>query len=200
MSRASRPGARGNPARSLRIIGGRLRGSKLPVPEWPGLRPTPDRLRETLYNWLGPWIVGRQVADLYAGSGALGLEAASRGAAAVWLVERQAALANALRGELTRLKLPVAGVDAQVNVVCADALDFLRSDLPPLDLLLVDPPFEARLWEATLQALPEGRLAPGGRVYLEFPTAAPPVLAAGWQILKQTRVGEVEAWLLARSG
>lgn len=190
---------RGGPTRALRIIGGRLRGSKLPVPDWPGLRPTPDRLRETLYNWLGPWIVGRQVADLYAGSGALGLEAASRGAAAVWLVERQAVLANALRGELARLRLPAAGVEAQVDVVCADALDFLRGEGPPLDLLLVDPPFEARLWEQTLQTLPEGRLAAAGRVYLEFPTAAPPALSAGWQILKQTRVGEVEAWLLARS-
>jgi 16S rRNA (guanine966-N2)-methyltransferase len=186
---------------TVRIIAGRLRGSRLPVPAHPGLRPTPDRLRETLFNWLGPWLVGKQVADLYAGTGALGIEAASRGAAKVTLVERERSLVDSLRAQVERLKLPAAGVDGEVTVLHSDALAAIRDGaLGPLDLVLVDPPFALDLWAATLEALEGADLRPGARVYLEYPVNTAPPLRPGWALLKQTRVGEVGGRLVEWQG
>ncbi len=188
-------------SRTVRIIAGRLRGSKLPVPTHPGLRPTPDRLRETLFNWLGPWLVGKRVADLYSGTGALGIEAASRGAAKVMLVERERALVDSLRAQVERLKLPYAGVDGEVAVMHSDAVAAIRSGaLGPVDLAFIDPPFALDLWTATLDALESADLEPGARVYLEYQANAPPLLRPGWTLLKQTRVGEVGGRLVERRG
>lgn len=197
MSRPRRQSG-GNATGSVRIIGGRLRGSRLPVHLAPGLRPTPDRLRETLFNWIGPWLVGRQVVDLFAGSGALGLEAASRGAASVLLLERDRQLATSLRAQLDRLRLAESGVGADVQLQCADALAYLNQHRPPVDLAFVDPPFNADLWTAAVQALESCALAEDARLYLEFPQDRPPPLPAGWQALKQSRAGDVVGWLLTR--
>ncbi|HTA64280.1 MAG TPA: 16S rRNA (guanine(966)-N(2))-methyltransferase RsmD, partial [Xanthomonadaceae bacterium] len=136
---------------SVRIIGGRWRGSKLPVADAAGLRPSADRVRETVFNWLQPRIVGARVLDLFAGTGALGLEAASRGAARVVLVEKDAVLASTLRANAERL----ARADAAktVEVVCDDALRWLsRSPDARFDLVFVDPPFAAGLWQSALAA------------------------------------------------
>ena len=115
------------PPGQVRIIGGRLRGSKLPVPSLPGLRPSSDRARETLFNWLQGEVAGARVLDLFAGSGALGFEAASRGAAEVWLVERDAGQARSLAGSASRLRAD------GVHVACADALRWPNSTstIPP---------------------------------------------------------------------
>ena len=157
----------------VRIIGGTWRGSKLAVPARPGLRPTPDRVRETLFNWLAPVIAGARCLDLFAGTGALGLEAASRGAGEVVLVERDRDALAALHGHVERLR---AG---QVRIVAGDALDLLRT--PPMqgfNLVFLDPPYDSGLLAPALAALRAGAwLAPGALVYCEWPQDRPPPLA-----------------------
>ena len=125
----------------VRIVGGRWRNTRLQVPELPGLRPTSDRVRETLFNWLMPKLPGARVLDLFAGSGALGLEAVSRGAASAQLVERDPQLVAALRGVVGKL-----GAGTQVEVIAGDALQWLGSAPPAqADLVFLDPPFAAGL-------------------------------------------------------
>ena len=160
---------------SVRIIAGHWRGTRLPVADAAGLRPTPDRVRETLFNWLQGSLAGARVLDLFAGSGALGLEAVSRGASEAVLVERDPQLARSLRTTVARLQ----GGD-QVEVACADALAWLGS--PPrgqFDLVVVDPPYAAGLWDAVLAALPPW-LAPGAWLYLESPADAAMGPGPGW--------------------
>ena len=180
---------------SVRIIGGQLRGSKLRVPDMPGLRPTPDRVRETLFNWLGQDLRGLRCLDLYAGSGALGLEAASRGAERVDMVERQAMLVRALAETAQRL-----GADA-VRVHAGDALAFAAAQAAgSYDVVFVDPPFaQAGAHERAL-AQAARVLAPHGRVYLEAPDAASLQrwAAAGWEVLRSARAGQVHYALLRR--
>lgn len=180
---------------SVRIIGGRLRGSKLRVPDVPGLRPTPDRVRETLFNWLGQDLQGLRCLDLYAGSGALGLEAASRGASRVDMVERQPALARALGEAAQRL-----GAQA-VRVHAGDAQAFAAAQAPgSYDVVFVDPPFaQAGAHERAL-AQAARVLAPQGRVYLEAPDAASLArwAADGWEVLRSARAGQVHYALLRR--
>ena len=179
----------------VRIIGGRWRGTRLDVADSPGLRPTSDRVRETLFNWLTPMLPGARVLDLFAGSGALGLEAVSRGAASALLVERDPALAAALRAIAARLQ----GGDA-VSVVQSDALAWLGSlpdadsglvgagragaDLAGFDLAFVDPPFAADLWQAVLPKLLP-KLAADAWLYLESPPLAPPILPADWALHRE---------------
>jgi 16S rRNA (guanine966-N2)-methyltransferase len=134
----------------VRIIGGRWRGSKLSVAEVAGLRPTADRVRETLFNWLQPKLAGARVLDLFAGTGALGLEAASRGAGTVVLIERDPALAASLRATAARL---AADGPSVVEIVCNDALQWLsRAPGIQFDLVFVDPPFADALWQPALEA------------------------------------------------
>jgi 16S rRNA (guanine966-N2)-methyltransferase len=149
----------------VRIIGGEWRGTRLPVVDRDGLRPTADRVRETLFNWLQPMLPGARALDMFAGTGALGLEAASRGAHEAALVERDPRLAEDLR--LLAAKLP--GGD-RVQVVCADALTWLRTAAGEFDLIFVDPPFAGDLWRPALAAL-EGRVADNAWLYLESPRA-----------------------------
>ncbi|MES2859763.1 MAG: 16S rRNA (guanine(966)-N(2))-methyltransferase RsmD [Pseudomonadota bacterium] len=180
-------------AGSVRIIGGRWRGTRLPVPQLPGLRPTSDRVRETLFNWLQPLLPGARVLDLFAGSGALGLEAVSRGAAHAQLVEADRSLAQALRATAQRLS---AG-DA-VSVDCADALAWLRQSRAPLfDVALVDPPFDAGLWPAVLEALP-ARLAPAAWLYLESAADKPPAVPGEWTLHREGTTREVRYGLYQR--
>lgn len=170
----------------VRIIAGRWRGRRLPVADVPGLRPTPDRVRETLFNWLAPVIEGSRCLDLFAGSGALGLEAASRGAACASLVEREPRALAVLRANVELL-----GAGDTVEVIAADALDLLRTPPPvPFDLVFLDPPYDAGLLAPALAALfAGGWLAPSGWLYLEWPGGAPaPLAGTPWRSLAAGQV------------
>lgn len=173
-------------AGKVRIIGGRWRGTRLSVPASPGLRPSSDRARETLFNWLMPVLPGVRVIDAFAGTGALGLEAVSRGAASAVLVERDANLAHALRETVTRLS-----AQDSVEVVQSDALAWLARQPPAsFDLAFVDPPFEADLWKTALEALLP-TLAPGAWIYVESPHGQVPTLPPQWGLYREDRTREV---------
>lgn len=180
----------------LRVIAGALRGRRWPVPEVEGLRPTPDRVRETLFNWLAPHIAGRRVLDLFAGSGALGLEALSRGAAQAVLVERDRDAAAALRANVARL-------GAQARVVEADALRWLDSAdaaaAGAADIVFVDPPFAAGLWDAVLQALPRS-MAADAWLYVESPAGSEPPPPPGWHLHRELRTSQARAALYRGRG
>lgn len=163
----------------MRIIGGVWRSRILDFPPLPGLRPTPDRVRETLFNWLDQRLDGLRCLDLFAGSGALGFEAASRGAAEVVMVERNAQVLERLREHAARLKA------AQVRIVAADGLDFLAGECGRFDLILLDPPFGSGLLAPALAGAAT-RLAAGGRIYAEFGDR--PDLT-GWRVLREGRAG-----------
>jgi len=153
-------------AQEVRIIGGQWKRTPLPVPASAGLRPTPSRVRETLFNWLGQDLSGWRVLDAFAGSGALGLEAASRGADEVWLLEREPALIRHLQATKARLDA------TQVHVAQADAMTWMKQGgrAGCFDLVLLDPPFDEGLFwgalDAALSCVPEG-----GWIYLEAPAA-----------------------------
>ena len=176
------------------MIGGLLRRSKLPVADKPGLRPTPDRVRETLFNWLGAEMSGWRCLDAFAGSGALGFEAASRGAAGVLLLERDASLVLSLRASQQRLKVENLRVEA------FDALVWMARCAPTcFDLVLLDPPFDADLLPRAL-AVAAPLVVEGGLVYAESPTALnDPDLPAGLAVFKHGRAGSVHYHLLRRS-
>lgn len=173
--------------RQLRIIGGSLRGRRWQFADDPAIRPTPDRVRETLFNWLQPVIHGARCLDLFAGSGALGLEALSRGASQVLFVDRSAPAIAALRAVAEQFR--VEGARFAVD----DAVQALRGAGGPWDVVFLDPPFAAGLVVGTLRALAaDGVLARGALVYLEVPAAdALPALPAGWAVHRQGRAGEV---------
>jgi 16S rRNA (guanine966-N2)-methyltransferase len=174
----------------VRIIGGEWRSRLLPFPPQEDLRPTPDRVRETLFNWLGQDLTGKSCLDLFAGSGALGFEAASRGARRVVLVEHDAATFKTLQASRAQLDA------AAVELARADALEFLRGDRERYDVVFLDPPFRTDYWLRLLPLLPP-RLAPGAVVYCE--SAARPELPAGWEAWKQSRAGQVTFQLLRRT-
>jgi 16S rRNA (guanine966-N2)-methyltransferase len=170
---------------SIRIIGGTLRNSKILVPDQSGVRPTPDRVRETVFNWLMPLLPNARVLDLFAGTGALGIEAISRGAGFAEFVESDAALCAKLTGELSRLKI-------------ADRARVTRAAMPgpaalahtAVDIVFLDPPFTSDLWLSSLAAIASsGVLKPGGVLYLEAPEVLP--LTRVWQPLKQSKAGAV---------
>jgi len=147
----------------VRIIAGQWRGRRLPVIEAPGLRPTGDRVRETVFNWLGPHIIGARCLDLFAGSGALGLEALSRGASSVAFVEQSRAVLDGLI-EATRTW---PGID-KAEFVCADANDWVMDAHPDFDVVFLDPPFGIERVEHWCHRLIEqGLIRDGGRLYLE---------------------------------
>ncbi|MBO9715470.1 MAG: 16S rRNA (guanine(966)-N(2))-methyltransferase RsmD [Pseudoxanthomonas sp.] len=191
-----RPSTPARTAGSVRIVGGRWRGTKLPVPDINGLRPTSDRVRETLFNWLQPVLPGSRVLDLFAGSGALGLESVSRGAAQAVLVERDPSQAAGLRAAVARLQ---AG--DQVQVVQDDAVRWLGGQgiAPPFDVVFLDPPFAAGLWQPALQALLP-RLAADGWLYLESPPDQVPEPPAGWTLHRQLRTAQAHAALYRGPG
>lgn len=181
----------------VRIIGGLWKRTKLPVADRPGLRPTPDRVRETLFNWLGQDLTGWQVVDAFAGTGALGLEAASRGAARVLLLEQDPGQVQALRGLVQRL----AGAAAVVTVERGNAVTALQRLAPgSCDLILLDPPFDAGLYDAALAAAAPA-LCPQGWLYLEAPTAWDDAALAPWGLVvaRHLRAGAVHAHLLQRA-
>ncbi|MCU0936039.1 MAG: 16S rRNA (guanine(966)-N(2))-methyltransferase RsmD [Gammaproteobacteria bacterium] len=180
----------------VRIVGGRWRGRRLPVPDLPGLRPTPDRVRETLFNWLSPIIEGAACLDLFAGSGALGLEAASRGAARVVLVDENERVVAGLR------ELVAALGGAGVEVQRAEALAWLRRGAGPFDVAFLDPPFHRGLIAPACALIEQrGLLAPGGYAYLEAGEAlTAETLPAGWEVVRSGRAGDVRYHLARRPG
>lgn len=175
----------------LRIIGGRWRGVPIAFPDRPALRPTPDRVRETLFNWLQPVILDARCLDLFAGSGALGFEALSRGARECVCVERDAQLVRHLRQ--TADKLRASGFVA----IQSDALQFLQRAPRPFEVVFVDPPYGADVHAAVLARLAQGWLAPGAFIYVEAPAKAGlPPLPCGWTVHRSKRAGQVGYHLL----
>ena len=201
LATSSRPGRRGDAktrARAsskarlnqgeLRLIGGRLRGRRLPILDQPGLRPTGDRIRETLFNWLAPIIAGSRCLDAFSGSGALGFEALSRGAEQVVMLERNARIARQLNAN-ARL-LSAEGLDIQQT----DSLRWLASTAPtPFDIIFLDPPFAEHLLPAVLEQLSSRAwLSPAARVYVETDAREPlPELPRGWEWLREKTAGQV---------
>jgi len=192
------------PPQEIHIIGGQFKRSKLSVPVLPGLRPTPARVRETLFNWLGQDLTGWRVLDAFAGSGALGLEAASRGAVAVTLLEQHPQLVRQLQASVDRLKAE------QVRVQRTDALVWLaqmaRAVTPAsFDLIFIDPPFDGNLFDQVLP-LAAPCLSANGLIYLEAPHdwSSPSgdgqrTLPAGLTVLRHGRAGAVHYHLLRKS-
>ncbi|MDY0330219.1 MAG: 16S rRNA (guanine(966)-N(2))-methyltransferase RsmD [Thiomonas sp.] len=197
--RATSPSARPRRAHGgeVRIIGGLFKRSKLAVPDLPGLRPTPDRVRETVFNWLGQTLAGLRVLDLYAGSGALGLEAASRGAASVLLIEQHPRGAAAITAAAQRLGA------TQVQVRAADALAAthgLERAGERFDVVFIDPPYASAQQLAALRAV-HPVLAPQGLVYVETDAAElfDALQAEGWDTWRRGRAGQVHFALLQRN-
>jgi 16S rRNA (guanine966-N2)-methyltransferase len=193
--------ARGRQQRQLRIIAGQWRGKKFRFPQL-DLRPTPDRVRQTLFNWLQDRVEGAHCLDLYAGSGALGLEALSRGAASVVFVEQQRVAVNALRQLLRDWQV------SNASVVCDQAQHYLATDRSPelacsdagrgFDLVFIDPPYASGELPAAAAALARGGLAPDARIYVErHADHPPPLLPPAWRELRTGKAGEVRYHLFA---
>lgn len=178
----------------LRIIGGQWRGRKLKIPDIMGLRPTPDRVRETLFNWLAPHIVGAYCLDLFAGSGALGFEALSRGAAHVVMIDDSAIVAQLLQAEAAMLKAE------NVEIYRAKAPLQLKPPAKPFDIVFLDPPYGANLLLPCCFYLEEQNLlAENAYIYLEArETLEESQLPPGWQILKSKQAGQVAYHLVKR--
>jgi 16S rRNA (guanine966-N2)-methyltransferase len=193
---SSAPGARN----SVRIIGGGWRGRRVSFPDLPGLRPTPDRVRETLFNWLQHAVSGVRCLDLFSGSGALGLEALSRGAAELVFVEQAVAASRALQEQLIRF-----GGERRGRVVEMGAARYLRSPVQsqggPFDIVFLDPPFGRNALAEYVPMLDAGNwLNIGGLVYLENEkSAGVPPLPSHWELLKSKSAGDV-GYHLARVG
>ncbi len=189
------PRPRAAQTHEIRIIGGLWKRTKLKVADKPGLRPTPDRVRETVFNWLGQDLSGLRCLDAFAGTGALGFEAASRGAQEVQLVEQDATLVEQLKKTQAQLQA------SAVHVVRGDGVSAIRQAAPgSLDVIFIDPPFDAPLFEPALGACARA-LAPEGWVYLEAPTAYTDELlsAVGLSVHRHLKAGAVHAHLLKRS-
>lgn len=177
----------------LRIIGGTWRGRKIEFVAVPGLRPTPNRVRETLFNWLAPVIRDAHCLDLFAGSGALGLEAVSRGAAGCVLVESSAEVAALLRTQAARLAAD------RLEVVTADALHWLSTAPRRFDIVFLDPPFQGTQLAECLQRLEQGGwLAPSAWIYVESGPESEPELPAGWYWHRDRQAGRVRYRLARR--
>jgi 16S rRNA (guanine966-N2)-methyltransferase len=175
----------------LRIIGGQWKGRKLRFPERPALRPTLGRVRETLFNWLAPTIAGARCLDLFAGSGALGFEALSRGAAEVTFVERDRKAARALASNIELLS-------ANASVACLTARQFLERPTGTYRIVFLDPPFDAGSQDHLIGELLERHVEPEGMVYLEQPKRAS--LPAGVEIFKESTAGDCRFALLRAPG
>ena len=181
---------------SVRIISGDWRGRRLQVADVPGLRPTGDRSRETLFNWLQPWISGADCADLFAGTGALGFEAASRGAASVLMIEKDQRAQSVLRQSIEQLQA------VQVKLHAGGAMSLIEEFKPDIyDLVFVDPPFDSNLGGLVLERLDKtGCVRRGGFIYVESPASASKAIVApqGWSVWRDQQLGEVRMQLFRR--
>jgi len=182
-----------NAAHVIRIIGGTWRRSLLPVPDVPGLRPTPDRVRETLFNWLGQDLTGWNVLDAFAGTGVLGFEAASRGAASVQMLERETKLIAGLSASKAKLGA------AAVSITQADAMAWMKRAPAQFDLVFLDPPFDKNLFESALAASLHC-VVPQGWIYLESsaPFDAASLAERGLELYRHSRAGAVHAHLIRK--
>jgi len=186
---------KGHATHEVRIIGGQWRRTRLKVIDKPGLRPTPDRVRETLFNWLGQDLAGWRCVDAFAGTGALGLEAASRGASHVLMLEQDPVLVSALQAHVLRLQ---AGM---VHVQRGDAIAALqRLPAGSVDLVFIDPPFDGPWFESALKAA-AAAVPLGGWVYLEAPVAWTDEALGVWglKLERHLKAGAVHAHLLQRT-
>lgn len=188
--RTSSSGAR----ERLRIIGGAWRGRRIDFPAVPELRPTPDRVRETLFNWLQGLIEGSRCLDLFAGSGALGFEAASRGAESVVMVDVNPQVIDRLRRQAAILGA------SQAEIVLADAQAYLATSPPPFDIVFLDPPFRSDLLADAYQRLEDYRaLKANARIYIETQVSAgAPAVPAGWDVVKSQTAGQVTCHLAGK--
>ncbi len=174
----------------VRIIGGDWRSRTLNFPNQAGLRPTPDRVRETLFNWLGQTLYGKTCLDLFAGSGALGFEALSRGAKQLVMVEQNRPVLDALKKNAELLK----ALNVEMNH--ADGVQFLSREMRQYNVIFLDPPFRQEYLPKILPLLPE-RLTPDGVVYVESEGAIDP--GEGWEVWRSSRAGQVHFHLLKRT-
>ena len=179
---------------SVRIIAGIWRGRRLQVADVPGLRPTGDRCRETLFNWLQPWVAAADCADLFAGTGALGFEAASRGAASVLMIEKHPRALAVLRQGIEQLQA------TQVSLHAGGAMSLIEDFLPDsFDLVFVDPPFDSNLSGIVLEKLDKnGCVRRGGFIYVESPAAKMIPPPEGWSVWRDQQLGEVRMRLFRR--
>ena len=179
---------------SVRIIGGDWRGRRLPVADVPGLRPSGDRSRETLFNWLQPWVVAADCADLFAGTGALGFEAASRGAASVLMVEKHPRAQQVLRQDIEQLQA------VQVKLHSGGAMSLIEEFKPDsFDIVFVDPPFDSNLAALVLERLDKiGCVRRGGFVYVESPAMKPVAPPPQWSVWRDQQLGDVRMQLFRR--
>ena len=178
---------------SVRIIAGRWRGRRLHLAAGSTTRPTSDRIRATLFNWLMPVVEGARCLDLFAGTGALGIEALSRGAAEVWFVEQSPEVVEQLQTSLVEL-----GAEND-RVVIADALSFLSGRPRAFDIVFLDPPFQGTNLENLCTLLEGGWLAPGARIYLELSRQQElPVLPSNWRLVRDKTAGHVRFALAER--
>jgi 16S rRNA (guanine966-N2)-methyltransferase len=179
---------------SVRIIGGDWRGRRLPVADVPGLRPSGDRSRETLFNWLQPWLLAAECADLFAGTGALGFEAASRGAASVLMIEKHPHAQEVLRQSIEQLQA------VQVNLQCGGAMSMIEDIKPDsLDIVFVDPPFDSNLAGVVLDRLDKiGCVRNSGFVYVESPATSVIAPPRGWRTWRDQQLGDVRMQLFRR--
>ncbi len=186
MAAKARRGTARAPRGEVRIIGGAWRSRRLAFPASEGLRPTPDRVRETVFNWLTPYLPGAACLDLFAGSGAFGFEALSRGAAQASLVEQRLEVVAALRHNRAQLKAERA------DIVHADALEFLRGPAVAFDIVFLDPPYAGGLLGPCIELLDtRGWLKPGAFIYLEAEEGEAPPLPATWQPVRSKTAGQV---------
>lgn len=193
MASRNRPGRRPGSSNRVRIIGGTWGGRRLSFPDAQGLRPTSDRVRETVFNWLQPALYGSRVLDAFAGSGALGFEAASRGALEVVMLERSRRVADTLEQNRQELQAD------NITIKCIDALDDLAHEDQPFDLVFLDPPFGQGLIDPVFRLLVDRELlAPGARIYVEMERSADdPVWPSGWDLVKDKKAGDVRYGLVA---
>jgi 16S rRNA (guanine966-N2)-methyltransferase len=178
----------------VRLIAGDWRGRRLPVADVTGLRPSGDRCRETLFNWLQPWIVAADCADLFAGTGALGFEAASRGAATVLMVEKNPWAFKVLQQSAAQLQAE------QVRVHGGGAMSMIATlEANSLDIVFVDPPFDSNLGGLVLERLDDAScVRPGGFVYVESPVSVQLAPPAAWSVWRDQQMGEVRLQLFRR--
>jgi 16S rRNA (guanine966-N2)-methyltransferase len=189
------------PSGEIRLIGGHWKRIKLKVADRPGLRPTPDRVRETLFNWLGQDLHGQRCVDTFAGTGALGFEAASRGAAEVLLVEQDSALVAQLQrvhAQLLAIELPEPAAPQKLSIMRGEGVATLRQLAPAsYHVIFLDPPFDGELYEPALTAAVRA-LAVNGSIYLEGPTAWTDALLEpfGLVVHRHLKAGNVHAHVL----
>ena len=193
MAAGAKRGAAHAPRGEVRIISGAWRSRRLAFPASEGLRPTPDRVRETVFNWLTPYLPGAACLDLFAGSGAFGFEALSRGAARAVLVEKRLEVVAALRHNREQLKAEHA------DIVHADAVEFLRGPAAAFDIVFLDPPYASGLLAPCVELLDtRGWLKPDAIIYLEAPEGEAPPLPASWQPVRSKTAGQVGYHLARR--